>query len=701
MTIIALLVFGLSLNYLSSTPEPPGPNGPSLFFRDTLCYVGTYAGVEILNLADPDSVRIVSHITTPGYTRHLDLDYPHLYVADDYNGLLVLDVSDPTRIQRVGHCPDIRAAYGVGHYGQFVYVGDWDDGLVVVDVSVPSEPVRVTNVAMAEWAQGFQVRYPYLYLGTYNSVSGTGSVRVFDISNPTLPVQVECETRTDFYCRDLAIRDSVLFACSALDGAMGPNLRLFDISDPEALVELGSYRAPNGAAVVDVALRDDDSLVFVSAFTQGLVVLDVTDPCNPTELATLRPGGCQSEGIAVQGQRVFLLQADPYVGMVQVDVTDPMQPVLLGNFSQGAFFYRSRAQSTIGYFCRQKGGIDLYDLSDLYQPTKVGFCPSQADAVLPSGGLLFSSNVVQRGLDVYDITDPTTPVHLASADTMLPYANLVRRGNVLYYVGGLRGLGNTYLVAVDVSDSTQPGVAGKALYRGCNYEIALDPARQYLYATQYRLLRVFGLADPFHPVEVAQCSLRGSGPGLVVRNRYVYVADYTEGLTVVDVADPTQPYVVGTYRHPLHNSFIDVAVIDSAAVVCNGSRGILLLNVADVTDIRLEDAYDTPESSSDVTTVRDSVFAVTDGAFVMFFAVPGVGIAETGQLGFTELPSGPTLVSAALRLGGDARAVLLDITGRRVMDLAPGENDVSRVAPGVYFVVAEQDRVVSKVILQR
>jgi hypothetical protein len=32
------------------------------------------------------------------------------------------------------------------------------------------------------------------------------------------------------------------------------------------------------------------------------------------------------------------------------------------------------------------------------------------------------------------------------------------------------------------------------------------------------------------------------------------------------------------------------------------------------------------------------------------------------------------------------RPVLLDATGRKVLDLRTGDNDVSRLAPGVYFV---------------
>jgi hypothetical protein len=44
-------------------------------------------------------------------------------------------------------------------------------------------------------------------------------------------------------------------------------------------------------------------------------------------------------------------------------------------------------------------------------------------------------------------------------------------------------------------------------------------------------------------------------------------------------------------------------------------------------------------------------------------------------------------------LSGKQLADLLDITGRKVMDLAPGENDIRHLAPGVYFVREEGPRI--------
>jgi hypothetical protein len=59
------------------------------------------------------------------------------------------------------------------------------------------------------------------------------------------------------------------------------------------------------------------------------------------------------------------------------------------------------------------------------------------------------------------------------------------------------------------------------------------------------------------------------------------------------------------------------------------------------------------------------------------------------------------------RMKDEGGTGLLDATGRQVMDLAPGANDVSRLTPGVYFVcsgssaVSRQPSAASKVIIQR
>jgi hypothetical protein len=72
-------------------------------------------------------------------------------------------------------------------------------------------------------------------------------------------------------------------------------------------------------------------------------------------------------------------------------------------------------------------------------------------------------------------------------------------------------------------------------------------------------------------------------------------------------------------------------------------------------------------------------------------SVPTTGIAESPAPGVHHAMPVSTVVRGILRLpepefGRDAVGVLLDVTGRCVCPLKPGPNDVSGLAPGVYFV---------------
>ncbi len=94
-------------------------------------------------------------------------------------------------------------------------------------------------------------------------------------------------------------------------------------------------------------------------------------------------------------------------------------------------------------------------------------------------------------------------------------------------------------------------------------------------------------------------------------------------------------------------------------------------------------------------------FCRSDGAIWVAHGVGIVGLSEEqGWPAVRSLPRAVTIVSGVLVLGElgtrselpgrnsvMSRAVLLDISGRKVMDLHLGANDVSSVAPGVYFVV--------------
>jgi hypothetical protein len=77
----------------------------------------------------------------------------------------------------------------------------------------------------------------------------------------------------------------------------------------------------------------------------------------------------------------------------------------------------------------------------------------------------------------------------------------------------------------------------------------------------------------------------------------------------------------------------------------------------------------------------------------------------------TSFKPGPTIIRGVLFLPRDMtelpgnsdrvpRPTLLDVAGRKVLDLNPGANDVRHLAPGVYF-VREEPQAVRKVVMTR
>ena len=98
-----------------------------------------------------------------------------------------------------------------------------------------------------------------------------------------------------------------------------------------------------------------------------------------------------------------------------------------------------------------------------------------------------------------------------------------------------------------------------------------------------------------------------------------------------------------------------------------------------------------------------------DGNFEIYYKrnLTAGGVEETMNKGRGTLRVGPTIVRGVLLLPPllSPSSSLLSIDGRKVLDLRPGANDVSRLAPGGYFVRAAGGRLSAmdchKIVIQK
>jgi hypothetical protein len=87
-----------------------------------------------------------------------------------------------------------------------------------------------------------------------------------------------------------------------------------------------------------------------------------------------------------------------------------------------------------------------------------------------------------------------------------------------------------------------------------------------------------------------------------------------------------------------------------------------------------------------------------------------IGVAERSPTPNTSrITATATVIRGVLNLTPDISTLtsditLLDVSGRKVLDLMPGDNDVSRLAPGIYFVrstIANRHSPITKVVITR
>jgi YVTN family beta-propeller protein len=160
--------------------------------------------------------------------------------------------------------------------------------------------------------------------------------------------------------------------------------------------------------------------------------------------------------------------------------------------------------------------------------------------------------------------------------------------------------------------------------------------------------------------------------------------------------DPLNDYVYCACR-----GWNDVYVIDALRDSVAASIGVGASPFALAWDPARMRTYVLNYASSDLSVIRDSLH---------------VGVAEERPQASHRGPQA-TIVRGVLVLPRDMtglagnsdrapRPTLLDVTGRRVMDLRAGANDISRLAPGVYFVLRaasgeRQAAGATKVVIQR
>jgi hypothetical protein len=156
---------------------------------------------------------------------------------------------------------------------------------------------------------------------------------------------------------------------------------------------------------------------------------------------------------------------------------------------------------------------------------------------LVDGRMYFGSN---DGLTIYDVSDPTSPIHLGSHAPAVPFE--IHVVDDLAYVAD----SNAGLQILDVSNPGAIMLAGAVPIPSAHaVEVVGDLAYVMQASFDDAMIHVVDVGDPGTASIVGSVPISGTPRDLAVHGSYVYVAKSSSRIEIIDVSDSANPESLG------------------------------------------------------------------------------------------------------------------------------------------------------------
>ncbi len=394
---------------------------------------------------------------------------------------------------------------------------------------------------------------------------------------------------------DVEVVDGLAYVASA---GSPPGLRVIDVSDPPAPVEVGFLELSLGGLGGEPLLAVVGGLAIVADRFSGLHVVDVSNPTSPAEVGSLDFGGLPVQAMAASGGRVYLGAGfvDPRGGGFElalwvIDVSNPQAPAALGSLPLDDLVADIDVMGDLVYVATSAGlfvsFLRVIDASNPVAPVEIAAVQTAGGrGVAVAGGLAYvsgftlGSNLPGFGFQVFDVSNPRSPIEIGSVGCCGSGGDVEVAGSLAYVALGRGGLH-----AIDVSDPAAPSILGAVAVDARDVELGDG----FAYTVGNLGLRVIDVSHPGRPTELGAWSAGEVAVNDVeLRDAFAYLAtgdpnpfplpSESGGLVVLDVSNPVAPVAVG--GTDISGPALDVEVADGLAYVAAGAAGLRVIDVA-------------------------------------------------------------------------------------------------------------------------
>ena len=289
---------------------------------------------------------------------------------------------------------------------------------------------------------------------------------ILSISPPILSIE---DTYTGFgQIRDVLIDNEIVYVASGTSG-----LDVLKITSGKKLEKIGSLRLLGDGRAY--SLEKNNNILYMASRSEGIYVIDVTEPTNPLIVTTLlTPAKASFLHIA---NNTLYVSATNY--FLIFDVSTPSKPKLLSSELQSSPNQRMLVEGNYAYVAAYEKGIRIIDVSNPILPKTVAekSVGSNIRSVSKNGDLLFIGGNDERLFSI-NVSKPSNPV---TADELtLPNTSQTEQYDQISY--DITGWKEFLLIAnggmgvqlVDASTPSAPTIKSGINTTGNSWGLALN-----------------------------------------------------------------------------------------------------------------------------------------------------------------------------------------------------------------------------------
>lgn len=485
------------------------------------------SGLKLVDISDLRNPRVIGSQDIPGDTWGVALQ-GNLALSIGSYGLQLIDISDTSRPRILNSLRMLGDPRRVIAQGDLAFAATRYGGLQLVNITDPKVPLSLAQVMTSTNVNNIAVQKNLALLAC------EGGLNIMDLQTWEWTLKGIAPTT------ELGQVNTVLFKSSTSGISYQKTVRLLASSRPYVRPEITNISVKPGK---DVSFR------FTNEWNDAS---DGILPFQSLQFSPAQSGQQLPAWLSISYKPIVGTQAIPYVfgialrdhiaflaattdGLQIVDVSDPQRPKIIGKQEVYGSARDVVLKDNVAVVAADNMGLQLVDVGDIYHTKVVGrlSLPGDALAVAVTGDLALVAARTE-GLHLVDIRDPQRS-RLISSLALPGYASGVAvQGNICFVSAYFYNL-----QIVDISDQQNPTKISSLQLPGDTFYVALKGNLAFI-AESIGLL-VVDISNPKNPQLIGTQRLPGSSGCVALQGSTALVTSGDAGLHLVNITDPKNP----------------------------------------------------------------------------------------------------------------------------------------------------------------